>query len=209
MFRRLCVLALFVWLVVSCTTEGNSTTDEDSNDTTLETFVGTPDTHYTKDTGQITPPQDTSTTGQDGTTQGDTPTGNDPYAAARQACVDEINRHRATEGKSPLERWTDAEFCTDGEAKSDSETGIPHGAFGQCNEHGQNECPGWPSTDSIISGCLQAMWDEGPPPVNPCEGQCFLDHGHYINMSSTRFTKVACGFYTTPDGSIWSIQNFR
>jgi hypothetical protein len=46
------------------------------------------------------------------------------------------------------------------------------------------------------------MWDEGP-------GEPFSAHGHYINMSNTRYSEVACGFYETPDGKLWSVQNFQ
>ena len=46
------------------------------------------------------------------------------------------------------------------------------------------------------------MWAEGP-------GADFQAHGHYINMSSTKYSKVACGFYKTPGGSVWAIQNFQ
>jgi hypothetical protein len=69
----------------------------------------------------------------------------------------------------------------------------------------QNECPGWPSVSSITDGtgsCLQQMWNEGP-------GADFQAHGHYINMSSTKYTKVACGFYKTSNGSIWAVQDFH
>jgi hypothetical protein len=120
-----------------------------------------------------------------------------------QFCVDTINMHRASIGLPPLARWFEAEVCSDGEAKSDSETGTPHGAFGQCGEFAQNECPGWPGApEDIIAPCLQMMWNEGP-------GDDFSKHGHYINMSSTSYTKVACGFWTTAKGSVWAVQNFR
>jgi hypothetical protein len=126
----------------------------------------------------------------------------DPYAQARQDCVDRINAFRATEGLPPYERWTSAEFCVDGQAQSDSISGEAHGAFGDCDENAQNECPGWGSVDDIIQDCLQDMWDEGP-------GEPFEEHGHYINMSSTQYDMVACGFFETTDGEIWAIQNFR
>ncbi len=120
-----------------------------------------------------------------------------------QACVDKINALRATQNLPPLARWTDQEQCSDGEAKSDSESGKAHGAFGACTEMAQNECPGWPGPASdMIGKCLDMMWAEGP-------GADFSTHGHYINMTSTKYTKVACGFYTTSKGSIWSVQNFR
>jgi hypothetical protein len=144
-----------------------------------------------------------SSAGSAGSTSsaGSGPSG-DPYAQARQDCVDRINAFRATEGLPPYERWTSAESCIDGQAESDSISGEAHGAFGDCNENAQNECPGWGSVDDIIQDCLQDMWDEGP-------GQPFEEHGHYINMSSTEYTMVACGFFETTDGDIWAIQNFR
>jgi hypothetical protein len=140
---------------------------------------------------------------------GPPPGGPDEFAQARQACVDRINAFRETLGLTPLERWTDNETCTDQQSEQDATSGQAHGAFGICNESGQNTCPGWPSTDAIVTDCLQQMWDEGPPPILPCEGECFQQHGHFLNMSSTAFTKVACGFYRTNDGSIWSNHNYR
>ena len=126
----------------------------------------------------------------------------DPYSGDRQRCVDEINVYRATLDLAPYERWREMENCSDEEARHDSEVGIYHDAFGSCDEWAQNECPGWWSIDSIIDGCLADMWAEGPGAFD--EG-----HGHFLNMSSTSYTEVACGFYETPDGSIWSVQNFR
>lgn len=128
--------------------------------------------------------------------------GTDPYAAERKACVDRINGFRATEGLPPLAAWSEKGTCTDAEAKSDSESGKAHGAFGMCGEGAQNECPGWGSIEQTIQGCLQDMWDEGP-------GEPYSEHGHYINMSNPDYSKVACGFYEKPDGKVWAIQNFR
>ncbi len=129
-------------------------------------------------------------------------------SARYQQCVDRINDFRATEGKPPLVRWEDQEKCTDGQAKSDAEAGKAHGAFGVCSEMGQNECPGWGSVDEVLSRCLESMWNEkdllAKNPNAP-----FEQVGHYKNMSSTSFTKVACGFYEKPDGSLWAIQNFQ
>jgi hypothetical protein len=85
-----------------------------------------------------------------------------------------------------------------------------HGNFGDCMEFGQNTCPGWGGgVDNVIDGCLEAMWNEGPPPTQPCEGQCFQDHGHYLNMANPNNTRVACGFHTDASGKTWSNQNFR
>lgn len=126
----------------------------------------------------------------------------DPFATARQQCVDKINEYRATLSLPPYQRWNAKESCADGEAKSDSETGQAHGAFPSCGEWAQNECPGYPSVSSTVTTCLAQMWAEGP-------GADFQTHGHYINMSSTKYTKVACGFYQTPGGSVWAVQDFQ
>jgi len=115
-----------------------------------------------------------------------------------QVCVDKINEYRATKGLAPYARWVAGETCADGQAKSDSETGQAHGAFGACHEMAQDECPGWsgPPAD-MIGKCLKMMWDEGP------------GGGHYENMSSTKYTKAACGFYTMTNGNVWAVQNFQ
>ena len=56
--------------------------------------------------------------------------------------------------------------------------------------------------ESVISSCLQSMWNEGP-------GEPFSEHGHYINMTRPWFTMVACGFYEAGGRNVWAVQNFR
>ncbi|WP_394824815.1 CAP domain-containing protein [Pendulispora albinea] len=137
--------------------------------------------------------------GGNGTPIGDGQAG----AEASRICVDKINAYRATLSLPPLARWSDNESCVSGQAKSDSETGKVHGAFGKCSEMAQNECPGWKGPpETMIPDCLAQMWAEGP-------GDDFSKHGHYITMSSNKYTKVACGFYTTSNGKVWAIQDFR
>jgi hypothetical protein len=129
------------------------------------------------------------------------PTGNpnDP----EQLCVDDINAYRASIGRAPLARWVAVETCVDGQGLADSQSGVPHSAFGQCTEHAQNECPGWGGPPAAMIGtCLQAMWNEGP-------GSDFPTHGHYINMSNPGYTKVACGFAVLSDGRVWAVQDFQ
>lgn len=121
-------------------------------------------------------------------------------------CVSYINKFRwECQCLPPFQRRTDAEVCSDAHAEYDS-TRYPHaGGYDhicQPSPHSQNECWGWPINNgvNIIGSCLQAMWNEGP-------GQPFSEHGHYYNMSSTQWTRAACGFYD--DGErIWLIQNF-
>jgi hypothetical protein len=182
--------------------------------------IGTHDSggHPSDDTNP--PPEDTSTppptdtgTEPDTAPQPDTtpppvdttppPDTGDPLEVARQACVDEINRYRSTLGLAPYARDPSDEICADGQAKKDSISGVAHSAFGTCSEFAQNECPGWPGPpQTLIIGCLKMMWAEGP-------GTPFSAHGHYINMSSTSYTKVSCGFYQTSSGSWWAVQDFR
>lgn len=118
-----------------------------------------------------------------------------------QDCVDRINQFRwECQCLPPLQRWTDAESCTDQQSADDQATNSPHGNFGVCGEWAQNTCPNWNSDDHILDSCLQMMWDEGP-------GEPFEEHGHYINMSSQSYTRVACGHAGV--GDVWSNQNFQ
>lgn len=138
----------------------------------------------------------------DGCTPTPVPDTGDIYAD----CVARINQFRAEcQCLPPLMRWTEGESCADMHAEYDS-TRSAHSGFRDriCANGGraQNECPGWRSTSQVISGCLQAMWDEGP-------GEPFSAHGHYINMSNTAHSRVACGFYTTASGQLWAVQNFQ
>ncbi len=165
----------------------------------------TPATSAPADTGSTAQQQDTGSAAQ----QADTSPPPQPAPssgtidAARVACVDGINQYRATLKLPPYAGWSDADTCADGQAKADSIANQAHSAFGQCGESAQNECPGWPGPpDQMIGSCLQMMWAEGP-------GQPFSAHGHYINMSSTSYSVVSCGFYQTASGSWWAAQDFR
>jgi Cysteine-rich secretory protein family len=115
-----------------------------------------------------------------------------------ELCVTTINDLRSQNGLPPLERWSAIESCSDGEAKSDGSTNSPHGAFPRCGESAQNECPGWKgSPETAIVQCLKAMWAQPP------------GEGHHDTMASTKWKRVACGFYTAPSGGVWSVQNFQ
>jgi hypothetical protein len=126
---------------------------------------------------------------------------NDMYGDARIRCVDRTNELRATKGLGPIPRLAKAEPCVDGQAKKDSESGDPHGSFDDCLDQvdwkgaAQNECPGYDSVEDALGDCLDAMWAEGP------------GGGHYDNMVGNS-THTACGFYTTPEGKVWMIQDF-
>jgi hypothetical protein len=142
---------------------------------------------------------DASDVGHDGAAG--SPNTTDTYGDARIRCVDRTNALRATKGLKPIPRLASAEPCVDGQAKSDSESGKPHGAFDACLNQvewrgaAQNECPGYASVESTLGACLDMMWAEGP------------GGGHYDNMVGNS-THTACGFYTTPAGKVWMIQDF-
>jgi hypothetical protein len=148
------------------------------------------------------PPDDATTPGVDANPP-PVPDSGDPLAAARALCLQIINQDRASLNppSPPLTEATDQESCVDQQAQKDFEANTAHSAFGQCSEWAQNECPGWggPPT-KVMTDCLKAMWDEGPPP----SGQ----DNHWLNMSNSQYTKVACGFYQTPSGDWWATQDF-
>jgi hypothetical protein len=127
-------------------------------------------------------------------------------------CVNRINQFRAECAcLPPLERWTEGEACANEMAEYDSVQDSAHAGFQDdicTGGSAQNECPGWRSEQQVVDGCLQAMWDEGPPPTESCSGACFQEYGHFINMTNARHTKVACGFFTTAGGEVWAVQNF-
>lgn len=129
-----------------------------------------------------------------------------------QDCVDRINQFRTQCACLPaLSRRSDGEACADQMAEYDALNDTPHLGVREmiCQPGGaQNECPGYASNTQVIGLCMQQMWDEGPPPTDPCTGACFQEYGHFINMTDQSMTQVACGFYTTTSGEVWSVQNF-
>jgi hypothetical protein len=129
-----------------------------------------------------------------------------------QDCVDRINQFLTQCACLPaLTRRTDGEACADKMAEYDASKNSAHaGAKDKiCTPGGsQNECPGYSSNNQVIGLCMQQMWDEGPPPTDPCSGSCYEMYGHFINMTDKTVTKVACGFYTTSAGKVWAVQNF-
>jgi uncharacterized protein YkwD len=125
-----------------------------------------------------------------------------PTSTHQQHCVDVITKFRAKIGRSPLTRSSALETFAKAGAKSDSETGDPHGHFIATSGGGiawaENEIPGWPGDiDGVIEDGTQMMWDEGP------------GGGHYENLSSFSYKQVGCGIYVTPYGEVWITQDFR
>lgn len=163
--------------------------------------------------GSIAP---SGATGSGGTSGGCTPdytcTPTAPDTGDYEAdCVARMNQFRACVCLPPLTRWNAGEACADQDAAYDPANGA-HAGFiaGICSPEGfaQDECPGWPSETQVVSCCLQQMFDEGPPPSEPCTGSCYEAHGHFINMTNTDYTMVACGMATV-NGQLTAVQDFQ
>jgi len=125
----------------------------------------------------------------------------DSLATTRTQAVARINQFRATLSLPALTEWSAGESCANGQAQADNAAGTTHSTFGTCGESAQNECPAWPALSQVVTGCLPAMWNEGP-------GSDFATHGDYTNMASTTYTKVAVGIYLTPSNTVWAAMNF-
>jgi hypothetical protein len=126
-------------------------------------------------------------------------------------CVARVNQFRACVCLPPLARWTAGESCADQDAAYDPSHSAHAGFIAKiCSPEGyaQDECPAWSSETRVVSGCLQQMFDEGPPPTEPCNGSCFETYGHFINMTNTSYTMVACGIATV-NGQITAVQDFQ
>ena len=129
------------------------------------------------------------------------PTANpgDPFAAARDRCVQLTNMYRARVGAPPVARDPATEGCVDRQAAADARRSAAHANFGQCNEFAQNTCPNYPgaTVDEVMTRCFEQMFAEGP------------GGGHYDNMTSRRYTQVFCGFADLGGGTFWVNQDFR
>lgn len=126
-------------------------------------------------------------------------------------CVTRVNQFRACVCLPPLARWNAGEACADMDAAYDPAHGAHAGFLGRiCKPEGfaQDECPGWQSETQVVSACLQQMFDEGPPPSQPCDDACFEMYGHFINMTNTTYTMVACGIATV-NGQVTAVQDFE
>lgn len=179
----------------------------------------------TSDAGGATGDRDASgggTSDAGGASGGGTSDAGNSLDALRQFCVDYINMYRTMRGLDPLARaGEEQEHCSDRGAQMDAESGQAHGSAGSCPglSGGQNTCPEvrvgglYGTLQESLTQCIDEMWAEGQPPVprNQCiqDSQgCLLEHGHYLNMTDSRYNVVSCGFYEKPDGSYWINQDF-
>jgi hypothetical protein len=121
----------------------------------------------------------------------------DSLERVRARCLTRLNEYRARVGVAPLSMQSDRSSCADAQARSDAGTRKAHGAFGQCRESSQNECPSWSgSLDEVVDRCLAMMFAEGP------------QGGHYENITDRNVRSVACGVFSGGAGEIWMVQDF-
>ncbi len=137
----------------------------------------------------------------------------------RNYCLEVINNYRATENLKPLTLAPEAkQSCADEQSAADLASGKAHGHFGDCGEFAQNSGPNidlkWRDTEEkIVDTYLEMMWDEKKlvesGERDPAKKEDFSYIGHYLNMSSTKYTTVACGIAKKSDGTKgWFNVNF-
>lgn len=131
----------------------SSTTNKDSG--------GTQDSSTTKDGGTT---QDSGTVQDSGGIQADS---SDGFGAVRTACINEINKLRATENHKAYALWETSAIdqCVDNQATNDQNKNSAHyswlnNVYPTCNGNAQDECLGYGNTVSGITKCLDDMWNE-------------------------------------------------
>jgi len=132
-------------------TDDASTNDGSTSDGTTGGDSGTSDAgaDATKDSGTITADS------------------GDGFGAVRTACINEINKLRATENHKAYALWETPAIdqCVDQQATNDQNKKSAHyswinNVYPTCNGNAQDECLGYGNTVQGIVACLDAMWDE-------------------------------------------------
>lgn len=128
----------------------------------------------------------------------------------REDCLAKINEYRATESLPPYTLASEEkQACADKQSADDLKSGKAHGHFGDCGEWAQNSGPNFSASfqknaSAVADYYLEMMWNEKKLVES---GEADLDSdadftkiGHYKNMHSTSYTKVACGITLSADG---------
>ncbi len=161
----------------------DASTDDASpqGDATTTTDAGTKDTG-TKDTGTIVADS------------------GDGFAAVRTACVNEINKLRATENHNAYALWETAAIdqCVDEQATNDQQKNSAHyswlnNVYPTCNGNAQDECLGYGNTVQGIVACLDAMWNERTQTNCSTCSQC--NGPQYTQQIQSCQNTTTCDFY--------------
>jgi hypothetical protein len=126
------------------------------------------------------------------------------FGAEKQTCYDEINRYRAENGMTGLQRSKDLEQYADEGAAYDAVNGM-HAHFAETGggliADAENEIPGWMlshygTVDDVIIEGTAAMMAEGP------------GGPHYENILGNH-SVMGCGIHVTDGDEVWIVQDFR
>ena len=152
----------------SSTDPDSSVPDTDSGTTGTDSSTTNKDSGGTKTDGSTT--QDAGTTKDSGTVQdsgGIQADSSDGFQAVRTACINEINKLRATENHKAYALWetTAIDQCVDNQATNDQNKNSAHyswlnNVYPTCNGNAQDECLGYGNTVQGITQCLDDMWNE-------------------------------------------------
>ncbi|HEX7601197.1 MAG TPA: hypothetical protein VF316_06305 [Polyangiaceae bacterium] len=124
----------------------------------------------------------------------------DGFGAARTACVNEINKLRATQGHAAYQLWETSaiDTCVDQQATYDETANSAHDAwinkkYPTCNGNAQDECLGYGTTPSAVVACLDSMWAEKNQPN--C-ANCAACNGTTLNQNIMNcLSTPTCDFY--------------
>jgi hypothetical protein len=113
-------------------------------------------------------------------------------------CVSLVNQVRATEGvQTKLAAYQDKEGLADYDSKY---------SYEHCPQSGH--CSGtvpqnkWGTFSSYRDLLDKGAWQQMYVDEKPSNG------GHYLNMVSTEFDRLACGIHVTDDGLFYAVMNF-
>jgi hypothetical protein len=155
----------------------------------------------TKDSGTTT--ADAGKTNDAGTTTQDSgivANSSDGFGAVRTACINEINKLRASENHKAYALWETSAIdqCVDEQATNDQKKNSAHYSwinkvYPTCNGNAQDECLGYGNTVQGIVQCLDDMWDERLQ--SNCAG-CAQCNGTTLTQSIMNCQSTStCDFY--------------
>ena len=123
----------------------------------------------------------------------------------REDCLAKINEYRATENLKPLTLASEEkQTCADKQSADDLASNEAHGHFGDCGEFAQNSGPNFSgnfqkNASAVAEYYLKMMWEDEKAKAEQGVTE-YAQIGHYLNMKSTSYTKVACGIALSADG---------
>lgn len=129
----------------------------------------------------------------------------------REDCLAKINEYRATENLKPLALASEEkQACVDRQSADDLASNVAHGHFGDCGEFAQNSGPNFSTVwgknaSDVAERYLKMMWEDEKELVTSGERDLEKEEdfpyiGHYKNMRSASYTKVACGIVLNAEG---------